>query len=123
VQFAGTQQLAALGPTSVIFNFSSYVFNALGIATTTVVSHHVAKQDLSQANDSATTALLFGLVSGAVMLALLQVGTFCCVACTRHLHLPSTAVCGCVACIALPLAPSQLRLTIFSMTRSSSAPA
>jgi Na+-driven multidrug efflux pump len=88
VQFAGTQQLAALGPASVIFNFSSYVFNALGIATTTVVSHHVAKQDLNQANDSATTALLFGLVSGAVMLALLQVSSlsFCCTACARKLQ-------------------------------------
>jgi Na+-driven multidrug efflux pump len=46
LQFAGTEQLAALGPTSLIFNFSSYVFNALGIATNTTVSSRLAKQVL-----------------------------------------------------------------------------
>lgn len=73
MQFAGTEQLAALGPTSLIFNFSSYVFNALGIATTSVVSTHLAQQDLAGANEIATSSLAFALVCGFAVLLLLQV--------------------------------------------------
>lgn len=74
VQFAGTEQLAALGPTAVIFNFSSYVFNALGIATTTTVSSQLAKDYVQGACHTASTALLYALVCGAAMLLGLQVG-------------------------------------------------
>jgi hypothetical protein len=31
-QFAGTQELAAMGPASIIFAFSQYIFQALQIA-------------------------------------------------------------------------------------------
>jgi hypothetical protein len=34
--YAGTGQLATLDPTVVIFKFSSYIFNAFDMATTTV---------------------------------------------------------------------------------------
>lgn len=77
MQFAGTEQLAALGPTSLIFNFSSYVFNALGIATNSVVSTHLAQQDLAGANDTATSALLFAIACGFAVLLLLQVQEPC----------------------------------------------
>lgn len=33
MQYAGTLELASLGPTTLIFNFVNYVFNALSIAT------------------------------------------------------------------------------------------
>lgn len=72
VQFAGTTQLAALGPASVIFSFASYVFNALGIATTTIISRHVAVGHSEEAATAATTSLVVALGCGVAMSALLQ---------------------------------------------------
>jgi Na+-driven multidrug efflux pump len=73
VQFAGTEQLAALGPTSVIFSFSSYVFNALGIATTTVISKQLASDDADKASASATASLCIALLCGLATFIVLQV--------------------------------------------------
>jgi hypothetical protein len=73
VQFAGTTQLAALGPTSVIFSFAAYVFNALAISTTTVISKHLAANDDNAACEAATTSLLTALLCGIVTLTVMQV--------------------------------------------------
>ena len=87
VQFAGTQQLAALGPTAVIFNFASYVFNALGIGTTTTVSAQLAKGDREGACHTASTALLYALICGFGMLLGMQVR-----ACFLGVHLQQRAL-------------------------------
>lgn len=73
VQFAGTMQLAALGPTSVIFSFSSYVFNALGIATTSKVSELLGRNKPVEASQCAGAALVAALVAGIVSFFLLEV--------------------------------------------------
>lgn len=73
MQFAGTMQLAALGPTSVIFSFSSYVFNALGIATTSKVSALLGEDKAAEASRCAGAALVVALVAGIVSLMIMQV--------------------------------------------------
>jgi Na+-driven multidrug efflux pump len=66
-------QLAALGPTSVIFSFSSYVFNALGIATASKVSSLLGQDKVSEASQCAGAALVVALVAGITSCLLLEV--------------------------------------------------
>lgn len=73
MQFAGTVQLAALGPTSVIFSFSSYVFNALGIATTSKVSGILGQGDPEKGSQYAAAALVIAIACGISSFMLLQV--------------------------------------------------
>jgi Na+-driven multidrug efflux pump len=73
MQFAGTMQLAALGPTSVIFSFSSYVFNALGIATTSKVSSLLGQDKIAEASQCAGAALVVAVVAGIISFLLLEV--------------------------------------------------
>lgn len=73
IQYAGTLQLAALGPTSVVFSFSSYVFNALAIATTSKVSADLAAGDERKASATAGAALTIAITAGFICLLILQV--------------------------------------------------
>jgi Na+-driven multidrug efflux pump len=73
MQFAGTLQLAALGPTSVIFSFSSYVFNALGIAATSRVSALLGQDKTNEASQCAAAALVIALVASTLSFLFLEV--------------------------------------------------
>eukprot|EP00892_Ulva_mutabilis_P003019 jgi/Ulvmu1/12718/UM095_0022.1 len=72
-KYAGTVQLAALGPTSVVFSFSSYVFNSLAIATTSKVSADLAAGDERKASATASAAIAIAIAAGSVCLVALKV--------------------------------------------------
>ena len=66
-------QLAALAPTSVVFSFSSYVFNALGIATTSKVSSLLGQAKVQDASQCAGAALVVALVAGVTSFMIMEV--------------------------------------------------
>lgn len=66
-----TLQLAALGPCSLIFNFSGYVWNALAIATVTLVAERLKGGDSRAASASLSCSLALGAAGGVVVCALL----------------------------------------------------
>lgn len=85
-------QLAALGPTSVVFSFSSYVFNALGIATTSKVSSLLGRENVQEASQCAGAALVVALVAGLASFMVMEVW-FTLLYC---MQLPPAQLCDCL---------------------------
>lgn len=69
---AGTSQLAALGPNTVLFNFMNYCVNFLGIATVGILARELAAGSRAQAARSLSHALSLALLLGGAMLVLVQ---------------------------------------------------
>lgn len=71
-QYTGTLELAALGPTMLIFNLFTYVFTAITITTVSLVADKLRTQDVDGAGDALSSALFvattFGLIIQAVLL-------------------------------------------------------
>jgi len=66
-QFASTVELAALGPNIVIFNFISYTFQFMSIATTISVSNAMADGDKKKAGRIVSTAVWITVLAGIAM--------------------------------------------------------
>lgn len=69
-QLAGTLQLAALGPTTLIFNFAFYSFNALSIATVSLTAERIRQG--KGAETAVSTALFVGAIGGVLITAVIQ---------------------------------------------------
>ncbi|XP_023007303.1 protein DETOXIFICATION 46, chloroplastic-like [Cucurbita maxima] len=61
-------ELAALGPATVLCDYTSFVFMFLSIATSNMVATALAKQDKNEVQHHISTLLFVGLVSGFLML-------------------------------------------------------
>lgn len=72
-QCTGTLELAALGPTMLIFNLFTYIFTAITITTVSLVADKLRKQDISAAGDALSSALFVATVFGLLIQAVLLV--------------------------------------------------
>ncbi|KAL0536156.1 hypothetical protein IC582_025095 [Cucumis melo] len=61
-------ELAALGPATVLCDYTSYVFMFLSIATSNMVATALAKQDKNEVQHHISVLLFVGLMSGLLML-------------------------------------------------------
>ncbi|CAK9326488.1 unnamed protein product [Citrullus colocynthis] len=61
-------ELAALGPATVLCDYTSYVFMFLSIATSNMVATALAKQDKNEVQHHISVLLFVGLMSGFLML-------------------------------------------------------
>ena len=83
-QFAGTLELASLGPSTFVFSFFSYIFNALGIATIACVAASLKEGDRQRASRTASAAFAIALVCGLGSTVIMQarrgqsVAVLCC---------------------------------------------
>eukprot|EP00241_Pyramimonas_parkeae_P016592 CAMPEP_0114309480 /NCGR_PEP_ID=MMETSP0059-20121206/18657_1 /TAXON_ID=36894 /ORGANISM="Pyramimonas parkeae, Strain CCMP726" /LENGTH=507 /DNA_ID=CAMNT_0001433277 /DNA_START=332 /DNA_END=1855 /DNA_ORIENTATION=- len=66
-RFGSTEELAALGPNTVVFNFSSYIFFSVGLATNTLVGRFLREGEPLQASRVVSQALMFGCAAGSLM--------------------------------------------------------
>eukprot|EP00803_Ostreobium_quekettii_P007808 evm.model.scf_365.6 EVM.evm.TU.scf_365.6 scf_365:84771-96127(-) len=69
-QYAGTYQLAALGPNTAIFGFVNYIFNSLGLATISIVAKKVNEE--GDGSRALSTSLFVALVGGLTSTLALQ---------------------------------------------------
>ncbi|KAF5754601.1 putative multi antimicrobial extrusion protein [Helianthus annuus] len=60
-------ELAALGPSTVLCDYMSYVFMFLSVATSNLVATSLAKQDKSEVQHQISTLLFVGLTCGVMM--------------------------------------------------------
>ncbi|GAB4822804.1 hypothetical protein N2152v2_009850 [Parachlorella kessleri] len=65
-------QLAALGPCSLIFSFSSYIWNALAIATVTLVADRLKDNDTQAASLALSCSMALAVVGGLVVCGVLE---------------------------------------------------
>lgn len=66
-RFAGTSQLAALGPATSLCDSSVYVLSCIGVATTNMYASHRARGRFVAARRVASDALTIGLFCGALL--------------------------------------------------------
>lgn len=101
-QFAGTVQLAALSPCTLIFNFAFYSFTALTIATVSIVAEHLRSQREDLAGKALSTSLVIGAIGGAcITLVLTTYGSLL------------LSLTGCDP-VLLPVAEKYLRIRAFA---------
>jgi Na+-driven multidrug efflux pump len=101
-QFAGTVQLAALSPCTLIFNFTFYSFTALTIATVSIVAEHLRSQREDLAGKALSTSLVIGAIGGAcITLVLTTYGSLL------------LSLTGCDP-VLLPVAEKYLRIRAFA---------
>ena len=74
-QYASTNELAALGPNTLIFQFATYVMAALTISTTALVSEHLQAKRGDRATSILSTCLTLGAAVGLFQLIVLSVST------------------------------------------------
>mmetsp|Transcript_50818 Transcript_50818/g.94667 ORF Transcript_50818/g.94667 Transcript_50818/m.94667 type:complete len:533 (-) Transcript_50818:2202-3800(-) len=72
-QFGSTAELAALGPNMVVFNFSSYVFMCVGLATITLMGRFLREGKEAEASRVVSQALIFGCLAGSVATVVITV--------------------------------------------------
>ena len=75
-------ELAALGPNLLIFNFFTYLLNALCISTVSAMSDHLRQSDTHRAGHVLSSALFLAGVSGLIVMGIFLVRhsstiTFC----------------------------------------------
>ncbi|KAI8470867.1 MAG: hypothetical protein J3K34DRAFT_458668 [Monoraphidium minutum] len=71
-QWAGTSELAAMGPACIIFAFAQYVFQALQISTVTLISEDLRMGERAEAQRTLACALTIAVVAGSVVALLLE---------------------------------------------------
>eukprot|EP00191_Tetraselmis_sp_GSL018_P003096 CAMPEP_0177601332 /NCGR_PEP_ID=MMETSP0419_2-20121207/14190_1 /TAXON_ID=582737 /ORGANISM="Tetraselmis sp., Strain GSL018" /LENGTH=465 /DNA_ID=CAMNT_0019094565 /DNA_START=119 /DNA_END=1513 /DNA_ORIENTATION=+ len=63
-QFSSTDDMASLGPNTLVFNSAQWIFNALAVGTTSVIVHDLKQGNAKKASESLSLALSIALVFG-----------------------------------------------------------
>ncbi|GBF93861.1 hypothetical protein Rsub_06860 [Raphidocelis subcapitata] len=71
-QWAGTAELAAMGPATILFAFAQYVFQALQISTVTLISEDLRLGQRLDAQRTLACALTLAVAAGTVVALLLE---------------------------------------------------
>lgn len=67
-QFSSTDELAALGPNTLVFNSAQWIFNSLAVGTTSIIVNELKNGRDKEASDLFTMALWLGLFGGVMEL-------------------------------------------------------
>lgn len=81
-QFAGTMELAAMGPALMIFSFTQYLFQSLQVVTVSFLATSISKQDYKEASKILSTSLTLALLAGLSTATVLEVAAPALVAAT-----------------------------------------
>lgn len=71
-QFAGTQELASLGPANIIFGFAQYIFTSLQVATVGLITDQLRKDNTKEASALLSSAISLALACGAASTLLME---------------------------------------------------
>jgi len=71
-RYGTTIELAALGPNTVVFNFTSYIFFSIGLATNTLVGRCLREGHPNEAGRVVTQAIGISIVAGTLILGILE---------------------------------------------------